>query len=89
MRWRFKSVLVFIFILFIACASVGVGYLFYNEVVERSNVVVDGDLTINYINGDKFNLSGDATIAFSVTNNSDEEKYYYCLLYTSDAADEL
>ena len=80
MRWRFKSVLVFIFILFIACASVGVGYLFYNEVVERSNVVVDGDLTINYINGDKFNLSGDATIAFSVTNNSDEEKYYYIQL---------
>ena len=80
MRWRFKSVLVFIFILFIACASIGVGYLFYNEVVERSNVVVDGDLTINYINGDKFNLSGDATIAFSVTNNSDEEKYYYIQL---------
>lgn len=80
MRWRFKSVLVFIFILIIACASVGVGYLFYNEVVERSNVVVDGDLTINYINGDKFNLSGDATIAFSVTNNSDEEKYYYIQL---------
>ncbi len=80
MRWRFKSVLVFIFILIIACASVGVGYLFYNEVIERSNVVVDGDLTINYINGDKFNLTGDATIAFSVTNNSDEEKYYYIQL---------
>ena len=54
MRLRFKSVLVFIFILIIACVSVGVGYLFYNEVVERSNIVVDGDLTINFINGDSF-----------------------------------
>ena len=54
MRLRFKSVLVFIFIMIIACASIGVGYLFYNEVIDRSNVVVDGDLTINFINGDKF-----------------------------------
>ena len=80
MRLRFKSVLVFIFILIIACATVGIGYLFYNEVVDRSNVVVDGDLTINFINGDKFDLNGDATIAFSVTNNSDEQRYYYIQL---------
>ena len=64
----------------VACASVGVGYLFYNEVIDHSNVVVDGDLTINFINGDKFDLSGDASIAFSVTNNSDEQKYYYIQL---------
>ena len=92
MRLRFKSVLVFIFILIIACASVGVGYLFYNEVVERSNIVVDGDLTINFINGDSFDLNGDATIAFSVTNNSDEEKYYYIQLsdvYASNVNYEL
>ncbi len=92
MRLRFKSVLVFIFILIIACASVGVGYLFYNEVVERSNIVVDGDLTINFINGDSFDLNGDATIAFSVTNNSDEQKYYYIQLsdvYASNVNYEL
>ena len=92
MRLRFKSVLVFIFVLIIACASVGVGYLFYNEVVERSNIVVDGDLTINFINGDSFDLNGDATIAFSVTNNSDEQKYYYIQLsdvYASNVNYEL
>ena len=92
MRLRFKSVLVFIFILIIACASVGIGYLFYNEVIDKSAIVVDGDLTINYINGDKFNLSGDATLAFSVTNNSDEQKYYYIQLsdvYASDVNYEL
>ena len=92
MRLRFKSCLVFIFLLIIGCASIGIGYLFYNEVVDRSNVVVDGDLTINYINGDAFNLSGDATIAFSVTNNSDEAKYYYIQLtdvYASNVNYEL
>lgn len=92
MRLRFKSVLVFIFILIIACATVGIGYLFYNEVVDRSNVVVDGDLTINFINGDKFDLNGDATIAFSVTNNSDEQRYYYIQLsdvYANDVNYEL
>ena len=92
MRLRFKSCLVFIFLLIIGCASIGIGYLFYNEVVARSNVVVDGDLTINYINGDAFNLSGDATIAFSVTNNSDEAKYYYIQLtdvYASNVNYEL
>ncbi len=77
MRWRFKSFLIFIFILIVVSVSVGVGYLFYGDVVERSNIVVDGDLTINFMDGDTFNLSGDATIAFSVTNNSSEEKYYY------------
>lgn len=92
MRLRFKSVLVFIFILIVACASVGVGYLFYNEVVDKSSVVVDGDLTINYINGDSFSLNGDATLAFSVTNNSDEQRYYYIQLsdvYASDVNYEL
>lgn len=92
MRLRFKSSLAFIFIMIIACASIGVGYLFYNEVIDRSNVVVDGDLTINFINGDKFDLNGNASIAFSVTNNSDEQKYYYIQLsdvYASDVSYEL
>ena len=92
MRLRFKSVLVFIFIMIVACASIGVGYLFYNEVIDHSNVIVDGDLTINFINGDTFDLSGNASIAFSVTNNSDEQKYYYIQLsdvYANDVSYEL
>lgn len=77
MRWRFKSVLIFIFILIISCTSIGIGYIFYSEVIDKSNILVDGDLTINFINGDTFNLQGNASIAFSVTNNSEESKYYY------------
>lgn len=77
MRLRFKSVLAFIFILIIGCSAIGVGYLFYNEVIDTSDIFVDGDITVNFLNGSEFNLNGDATLLFSVTNNSTEEKYYY------------
>lgn len=77
MRLRFKSVLAFIFILIIATSAIGVGYLFYNEVIDTSDIFVDGDITVNFLNGSEFNLDGDATLSFSVTNNSTEEKYYY------------
>lgn len=77
MRLRFKSVLAFIFILIIGCSAIGVGYLFYNEVIDTSDIFVDGDITVNFLNGSEFNLNGDATLSFSVTNNSTEEKYYY------------
>ena len=77
MRLRFKSVLAFIFILIIGTAAIGVGYLFYSEVIDTSDIFVDGDITVNFLNGSEFNLDGDATLSFSVTNNSTEEKYYY------------
>lgn len=77
MRLRFKSVLAFIFILIIATSAIGVGYLFYSEVIDTSDIFVDGDITVNFLNGSEFNLDGDATLSFSVTNNSTEEKYYY------------
>lgn len=77
MRLRFKSVLIFIFMLFIACAAIGIGYIFYDKVIDKSDIVVDGDLTINYMNGDVFNLKGNSTINFSITNNGTDTKYYY------------
>lgn len=77
MRLRFKSVLAFIFILIIGTSAIGVGYLFYSEVIDTSDIFVDGDITVNFLNGSEFTLDGDATLSFSVTNNSAEEKYYY------------
>ena len=65
MRFRFKSILSIIFLLIIGCASIGIGYLFYTEVIEVADIVVDGDLTINYINGDSFTSKGNAKIEFS------------------------
>lgn len=92
MRLRFKSILAFIFILIISCTAIGVGYFFYNEVKDNSDIVVDGELTINYLNGKSFKLNGDATVAFSVTNNGKEQRYYYIQLtdvYAKDVNYEL
>ena len=92
MRKRFKSILYFIFLLFIVCLSLGVGYIFYDKISSDSDIVVDGKITINYLNGKKFNLSGNNEIAFSVTNNDSEAKYYYIQLtdvYANDVSYEL
>ncbi|MBD8923949.1 hypothetical protein EGR52_11230, partial [bacterium] len=80
MRMRFKSLLFIILFLFIFTASVGVGYLFYHEAPTDSDIVIDGDITINYLSGKTFKLNGDNEISFSVTNNDTEQKYYYIQL---------
>ena len=80
MRMRFKSVLGIIFLLIVGCSAIGIGYLFYNEVIDTSDIFVDGDITVNYLDGSEFTLDGDAILSFSVTNNSTEEKYYYIQL---------
>lgn len=85
MRLRFKSTLVFIFILIIICSSVGVGYLFYTKVTNDSDIVVDGRLTINYLNGKKFSFNNDATVEFSITNNDEELNFYYIEFMDVDA----
>lgn len=92
MRMRFKSLLFIILFLFIFTASVGVGYLFYHEAPTDSDIVIDGDITINYLSGKTFKLNGDNEISFSVTNNDSEQKYYYIQLtdvYAKDVSYEL
>ncbi len=92
MRLRFKSILFFIFFLFIFCAVVGIGYLFYNEITDDADVVVEGNLTINYMNGKKFKTAGNTSISFSVTNNGDVQQYYYIQfidIYAQDVSYEI
>lgn len=79
MRFRFKSMLCFILILIIGCISIGVGYLFYHK-ADDADIVVDGYITINYLNGKSFKLNGNKEIEFSVTNNNSEQQYYYIQL---------
>lgn len=89
---RFKSVLILLFCMIITCVALGVGYLFFDKNVDDSDIVVDGDITINYLNGKKFNFNGDKEIAFSVTNNDAEAKYYYIQLtdvYANNVSYEL
>lgn len=78
MRLRFKSALTFIFLLIVVCICLEVGYLFYVKVIkDDAIVVVDGNITINYLNGNEFAYSNDGSLEFSVTNNSDEKAFYY------------
>lgn len=78
MRLRFKSLLTFIFILIVCCITMGVGYKFYKDVRDNETVViVDGNITINYLNGNRFSAVGNDELQFSVTNNSKEEAYFY------------
>lgn len=85
MRLRFKTVLAIIFILIITCASVGVGYLFYTNVSNEPDIVVDGKLTINYLNGKKFKFKSNGELELSVTNNDTEQNYYYIEFMDVDA----
>lgn len=87
MRMRFKSMLSFIFLLIICCTAIGIGYLFYDKVTNDSDIVIDGKITINYLNGKSFKLSGDNELSFSVTNNDIETKYYYIQLSDVNAKD--
>ena len=92
MRMRFKSLLFIIFVAIILTSSVGVGYLFYHKITDDSDIVVDGEITINYLSGKTFKLSGNQKIAFSVTNNDNKQKYYYIQLkdvYAEDVSYEL
>lgn len=92
MRMRFKSLLFIIFVAIIITSSVGVGYLFYHKITDDSDIVVDGEITINYLSGKTFKLSGNQKIAFSVTNNDNKQKYYYIQLkdvYAEDVSYEL
>lgn len=89
---RFKSVLILLFCMIVVCLALGVGYLFFDKNDDDSDIVVDGEITINYLNGKKFNFNGDKEIAFSVTNNDAEAKYYYIQLtdvYANNVSYEL
>lgn len=77
MRLRFKSLLTLIFFLIIIIGAIGIGYVYYSDVNGEADLEIDGDLTINYLNGKKFKTTGDGKIEFSVTNNGEDQEYYY------------
>ena len=52
MKKRYKSVLSIVGLLLILVLVIGVAYLFYDKVL-ATPVYVDGELTINYIDGKK------------------------------------
>ena len=89
MRLRFKSMLMILGLMIIACMFIGGGYLFYQDVTYNDTaVIVDGSITVNYLNGSEFNLDNSGSVTFSVTNNSDDKAYYYIQLSDIKGASE-
>ena len=78
MSKAYKSALTFICLLIVVSISLGIAYLFYDKDVSESTIVlVDGNLSINYLDGNVIkNKEENYDMRFSVTNNSDEEVSY-------------
>lgn len=77
MRGIYKSLLSMIGFLFVFVCVVGVFYLSYLEFADgNSDIEVNGALSINYTNGKKFIIEDNKTIGFSISNSSEDVRYY-------------
>lgn len=86
MRLVYKRSLTFLGILILAVASIGVAYLFYDRITSDDiKVVVNNELSINYLNGNKIKANGDYN--FSVTNNGENDVYYNIFFNDIKSAD--
>lgn len=75
MRIVYKRSLMFIALLIIVIAFIGIGYLFYDKVIHpETEVVVNDELSINYLDGNTIINNGD--FRFSVTNGGNSDVYY-------------
>ena len=79
MKIVYKRCLLFIGLLIIVISLVGVGYLFYDKVINNETlVVVEDDLSINYLDG--ASVIGNGEFRFSVTNNGSNDVNYEIVL---------
>lgn len=80
MSKSYKFALSLVCILILGCIALGVTYLFYDkDVSEESIVLVDGALSINFLDGNLLKskeATNDYTINFSVTNNGSDVASY-------------
>lgn len=77
MRAIYKTFLSLIGLLIILMLSLGALYLFGDKISEiDSDVEVTGNLSINYIDGKKFDVKDNEIIKLSVSNSSEKVIYY-------------
>lgn len=75
MKKSYKIVLIIISILLIFIISIGIIYYKYNDTnkIINSNIEVNGNLSINYIDGRNINITNNQSIKLSITNNSSDD----------------
>lgn len=75
MRIVYKRSLTFIALLIVFVGCIGIGYLFYDQVIDPETlVVVNDELSINYL--DSSTITQDGEYRFSVTNSGTNDVYY-------------
>lgn len=79
MRIVYKRSLSFIAVLIVLIGCIGIGYLFYDQVIHPETlVVVSDELSINYLDGST--IIGNGEYRFSVTNNGENDVHYRIVL---------
>ena len=75
MRIIYKRSLTFIALLIVVIGLIGIGYLFYDRVLDpKTEVVVNDELSINYLDGST--IISDGKFRFSVTNSGSSDVNY-------------
>lgn len=83
MKRKYTISLIIVFIIFLACLFVFFEYRNYksNKSYNEALTLVTEELSINYIDGNKIKLNEESKkIEFSITNHSNDTKYYYVKL---------
>lgn len=83
MKKKYKITLITIFTIILTIIIIGTGYFLYKNNVRKNSaeVLIDENLSINYLNGRKFKFNDkEKEIKFSVINDSNDESMYHIVL---------
>lgn len=83
MEKKYKITLIIIFTIILSITVIGTGYFLYKNNLKKNSaeVLIDENLSINYLNGRKFEFNDkEKEINFSVINDSEEESMYHIIL---------
>lgn len=83
MEKKYKIILSIITIVFLILILIGIGYTFYKNKSNKNaaEVIIDENLSINYMNGRKYEFNDkEKEINFSIINDSNDESMFHIVL---------
>lgn len=83
MEKKYKIILSIITIVFLILILIGIGYTFYKNNLNKNaaEVIIDENLSINYMNGRKYEFNDkEKEINFSIINDSNDESMFHIVL---------